>query len=121
MWIYNKKENKVDEQPKQKLEFGDYELFMRLQNLKSYPVSGQPDWKDGQELVEGKDFRIRHPYIQDTLVKAKSKVAVPIPVIKHESEDELWDVVIKTVLTIRYQNEIKQVLQNNFNLTRKNQ
>jgi hypothetical protein len=35
------------------------EYQQHLSSLKSYPVQGSVDWKDGQEVEEGKDFEIK--------------------------------------------------------------
>lgn len=135
MWIYNKKENRVDERPiirnpKEKRSKGWYEknevgrqqyniekgnYQEHIKSLQSFPVSGQPDWKDGED-VTGKFEIINTHVVSGGLTRVDevggkglyhhdNTYAVPLPVIKQESENELPQTEVRETLdgwTVRF-------------------
>lgn len=119
MYIYNKQNNTVDEQKRMEhpgFPSGQIEEFKKhMASLKSYPISGTHSWEDKQELQEGKDF-----YIGAEDLPFEEGFAFPfIPIIKQESEDDMWYEVYKIMQDTNW----KDVLQNleQFTITRKNQ
>lgn len=99
----------------------EYELH--LSSLKSYPChpSCKELWEGNREVIEGKDYEL---IPLEVIAGNFNKIfACPITPIQEESEDEVWQDVIKVVetnqfLSTKYK-EVTDTLKQSFTIKRK--
>jgi hypothetical protein len=90
---------------------------------KVYNISGSHNWKEGQLIEEGKDFKfgMKERKINEKYhaLDPNSKVVYPIPSVTNE-EDELWSYVIEFIFLSDLSSEEKRErLKQHFTISRK--